>query len=164
MRRAATGLLLVLSLLSAPAGAQTALERTPAFFVLRLKAPFDDVMLLLQEAIKRRNYAVTGVNDLDDALARRAADVAGPPLPYERYKVVGFCSLTLADVALRLTPYVGALMPCRAVVFRSPGKDETVVVAFRPSFLVPALGAGLERVMAQAEQDVLEILGEIAAD
>lgn len=140
-------------------------QETPHFFVVKTGAPFDEVLTSLREAVKRKNYALTGVNDMDDTLARRAADIGGPPLPYERYKIVGFCSLTLADEGLRLSPDVGAFFPCRAVVFKARGAAETTVVAFRPMFLVTAVDTpGIERILRQAEADVLEILGEVAAD
>jgi uncharacterized protein (DUF302 family) len=165
MRPVLLGLALLVVLWPGPGSGQPAVEQTDHFFVVRRQAPFEDVMSVLQEAIKRRNYAITGVNHLDDTLARRAADVAGPELPYARYKVVGFCNLTLADEAVRLSPHVGAFMPCRAVVFQVRGSPETVVVAFRPTALGLALGdGGLGPVMERAERDVWLILTEVAAD
>ena len=161
------GLVIVTTLLcSASAGAQpSAVERTPHLLIVRVKAPFDDVMTSLQEAIKRRNYVVTGINNMDDILARRSADIAGPPLPYERYKIVGFCNLTLADEGVRRNPHVGVFFPCRALVYKARGTAETTVVALRPTFLIPALGgAGLKGVMERAEADILGILEEVGAD
>jgi uncharacterized protein (DUF302 family) len=140
-------------------------EATPHFFVLRSRAPFEEVLTSLQEAVKRKNYVVTGVNDMDDTLARRAVEIGAAPLPYERYKIVGFCNLTLADQGLRISPDVGVFFPCRAVVFKARGAAETTVVAFRPMFLAPALDRpGMEAILRQAEADVLEILAEVAAD
>lgn len=137
---------------------------TPALFIVRVPGEFDEVMTLLREAIQRRNYVVTGINELDETLERRAADVGAPPLAYERYKVVGFCNLTLADAAVRANPHVGAFLPCRAAVYRERGARETTIVAFRPSFLAAALGEGIQRVMRQVEADLLAILVEVAAD
>lgn len=137
---------------------------TPALFIVRVPGEFDEVMALLREAIQRRNYVVTGVNELDETLERRAADVGAPALGYERYKVVGFCNLTLADEAVRANPHVGAFLPCRAAVYRERGARETTIVAFRPSFLAAALGEGIQRVMRQVEADLLAILSEVAAD
>jgi uncharacterized protein (DUF302 family) len=138
------------------------LERTSALFVVRVAAPFDEAFTSLQEAVKRVNYAITGINNLDDTLAQRAADVGGPPLPYARYKVVGFCNLTLADAAIRRSPYVAALMPCRAVLYQEAGSATTTIVMFRPSFLASGLkDDGLRRLMAQVEADMLTILAEL---
>jgi uncharacterized protein (DUF302 family) len=172
MRRAGSrvfGFLVVLAALLGPASAarpQAAgrVEQTPHLFIVRSRGSFDDVLTTLQEAIKRRNYVVTSINDLDDTLRRRGADVGGPSFDYERYKVVGFCNLTLADEAIRVNPHVGAFLPCRAVVYRERGARETTVVALRPHFLAPALGAPMERVMRQAEADILAILAEVAAE
>ncbi len=148
----------------APAQAPGRVEQTPYVFIVRSPAGFDDVLTSLQEAIKRRNYVITGINHLDDTLRQRAADVGGPPFGYEQYKVVGFCNLTLADEAVRKNPHVGAFLPCRAVVYRARGARETTVVAFRPSSLAQALGQHVEGVMRQAEADILAILAEVAAD
>jgi uncharacterized protein (DUF302 family) len=140
-------------------------EQTPYLFIVRSRAPFDDVLTSLQEAIKRRNYVVTGINDLGETLRRRDTDVGGPPFAYEQYKAVGFCNLTLADEAIRANPHVGAFLPCRAVVYRERGARQTIVVAFRPSFLSAALGRDrMEPIMRQAEADILAILTEVAAD
>ena len=166
MRRALAAALLLIETAALPALAQqrAEVERTPQLFILRVPASFNDVMTSLQEAIKRRNYVVTGINDLDDTLAQRSRDVGGPPLPWERYKVVGFCNLTLADEAIRRNPSVGAFMPCRAVVYQERGARETTVIAFRPSFMGQGLGERMERLMQQVEADILAILAEVAAD
>jgi uncharacterized protein (DUF302 family) len=165
-RGVAAGLLVGAGLGAVAARAESgAVHQEGAYLVVSVRAPFDEVLVLLQEAIKRRNYAVTGVNNLDDTLARRAADVAGPAPPYERYKIVGFCNLSLADAVLRDDPLVGALMPCRAVVFKRQGAPETVVAALRPRALAAALGTrGLDAVLEQLEADVVAILDDIAGD
>ena len=134
MRRAWAGAVLLLAALalagSADAGGEVSeLERTPHFLVVRVSGPFDEVMLLLQEAIKRRNYGITSINNLDDTLSRRAAETGGTGSPYQHYKVIGFCNLTLADDALRRHPYVGAFLPCRAAVYQSAGERSTTIVA-----------------------------------
>jgi uncharacterized protein (DUF302 family) len=144
------------------AGGPDPVERTAEFFVARVPGPFDDALAALQEAVRRLNYTVTGVNDLDDTLAQRAADVGGPPLPYKRYKIVGFCNLTFADEAIRVSPHVAAFMPCRAVLYREPGASRTTIVMFRPSFLAAGLGdAGLVALMRRVEADMLAILQEL---
>lgn len=138
-------------------------ERTAEVFVVRVAVPFDEALSSLQAAIERLNYTITGINDLDDRLARRAAEVGGPPLPYARYKVVGFCNLTLADAAIRLSPYVAAFMPCRAVLYQAPGASRTTVAMFRPSFLAAGLNdAALTRLMVRVEADMLAILQELS--
>lgn len=166
MRRALACALLLLETAAIPALGQQrpGVEQTPQLFIVRVPASFDDVMTSLQEAIKRRNYVVTGINNMDETLARRSADIGGPSLEYERYKIVGFCNLTLAAEAVRLNPFVGAFLPCRAVVYQQRGARETTVVAFRPSFIGQALGERMEGVMRQAEADILAILVEVAAD
>jgi uncharacterized protein (DUF302 family) len=166
MRPVLVGALLLLEAALVPALAQPrpGVEQTPQLFILRLSGSFDDVMTSLQEAIKRRNYVVTGVNNLDDTLARRSRDVGGPPLPWTRYKVVGFCNLTLADEALRHDPSVGAFMPCRAVVYEEPGTREITIIAFRPSFVGQGFGERMAGLMRQVEADILAILAEVAAD
>jgi uncharacterized protein (DUF302 family) len=166
MRRALAGALLLLETAAIPALGQQrpGVEQTPQLFIVRVPASFDDVMTSLQEAIKRRNYVVTGINNMDETLAQRSHDIGGPPLPWARYKVVGFCNLTLADEAVRLNPAVGAFLPCRAVVYQERGARETIVVALRPSFIGQALGERMEGVMRQTEADILAILAEVAAD
>lgn len=140
-------------------------ERTPRLFIVRAPGAFDDVLATLLAEIRRRNYTVTDVNHLDDALARRAGDVGAPPPGYERYKIVGFCNLTLAGEAIRLDPHVGALLPCRAVVFKRPGVPETTIAVFRPGFLAAALELrGMQRVLEAAEADVLAILATVAGE
>jgi uncharacterized protein (DUF302 family) len=171
MRRAlpgalALGVAVVLAAGADRAAAQASrVERTPHLFVVRVPGAFEDVLASLLEEIKRRNYAVTGVNHLDDVLARRAAELGGAPLDYEGYKVVGFCNLSLADRAIRQDPHVGALMPCRAVVFRPRGVPETTIAAFRPSFLAGALELqGMDRLLGDVVADLLAILTRLAGE
>jgi uncharacterized protein (DUF302 family) len=64
-----------------------------------------------------------------------------------------------------VSPDAGAFFPCRAVVFKPRAVAETTVVALRPMFLSAAVGTpGMERILRQAETDILEILTEVAAD
>lgn len=172
MRRALAGALALGVAIALVAGADrtaaqaaTRVERTPQLLIVRVPGAFEDVLASLLEEIKRRNYVVTGVNHLDDVLARRAAELGGAPLDYEGYKVVGFCNLSLADRAIRQDPYVGALMPCRAVVFKARGAPETTVAAFRPSFLAAALGLeGMDRLLGDVEADLFAILARLAGE
>lgn len=91
MRRALPGALVLSVAIAMAVGAdRTAaqatarVERTPQLFIVRVPGAFDDVLAVFLEEIKRRNYVVTGVNHLDDALARRAAETGLAPLGYER--------------------------------------------------------------------------------
>jgi len=166
MRRVLAGAILLLETAVVPAVAQPrpGVEQTPQLFIVRVAASFDDVMTSLQEAIKRRNYVVTGINNLDDTLAQRSRDIGGPSPTWAHYKVVGFCNLTLADEALRRNPSVGAFMPCRAVVYQERGVRETTVIAVRPSFMGQGFGERMEGLMQQVELDILAILTEVAGD
>lgn len=140
-------------------------EQTDQLFIVRSRQSFDDVLAALEQAVRQRNWVVTGINHMDDTLRRRAADLGGRAPEFERYKIVGFCSLTLADEAIRAHPHVGVFLPCRAIVYRTRGASETTVVTFRPSFLAPALGVErMRRVMEQAEADILAILADVAAE
>lgn len=172
MRRALPGALVLSVAIAMAVGAdRTAaqatarVERTPQLFIVRVPGAFDDVLAVFLEEIKRRNYVVTGVNHLDDTLARRLAAIGGAPLGYERYKIVGFCNLALAEKAIRQDPHVGALMPCRAVVFKRPGVPETTIATFRPSFLATALGLqGMDRLLGEADADILAILARMVGE
>lgn len=143
---------------SAVAEPRGRLETAEALFVLRVPAPFADVLGALEAAVQRRNYALGRTNDLDDALRARAR-VVGAPFDFEHYKVVSFCNLTLAAEALAADPHVGALMPCRLAVYVRPGSAEVVVVAMRPTYLLGAWAPeALRRLAARVEADLLAIL------
>jgi carboxymethylenebutenolidase len=139
-------------------------EHTEALFILRVRQPFDEVLVALEEAIQRQNYFVASRNDLDDNLRARAR-ARGIAFEYERYKVVSFCNLTLADEALRAHPFVGALMPCRVAVFVDPGSREVVLVTVRPTFLARIFPSARLHVLArQVEQDLVQILRAVAGE
>jgi uncharacterized protein (DUF302 family) len=115
-------------------------------------------MTALEQAIQRLNYSIGRVNDLDDALRRRASELGGS-FEFDRYKILSFCNLTMAAEALAADPRVGALMPCRLAVFAPRGSSQVVVVTPRPTFLLgPSPPEALRRLAAQVEADVLEIL------
>lgn len=140
------------------------LETTEHFYTMRTTEPFEEVILSLTEAIQRRNYVVTGINSLDTMLQARREAIGSPAFDYDRYKVIGFCNLSLADEAIRVNPRIGAFMPCRAVVFREPGTGQTVVVIFRPAVLAAALGSDMQPLMQQVDKDILAILDAVAGD
>jgi uncharacterized protein (DUF302 family) len=167
-RRRATVTLLLGLLVLAPAGAQAGegsrVERTESLLVVRVREPFEEVLRLLEAAIARRNYFVAGTNHLDDTLRRRAAELGGG-FPFDHYKIVSFCSLSLAQEALETHPYMGAFMPCRLAVFVARGSAEVTIVSVRPTFLSRALGAPeVARLATRVEEDVLEILEMVAGD
>lgn len=164
-RRARPLLLWALALIVAPpAGwAQSGrLEKTEHFYIVRTTESFEDAILSLTEAIQRRNYVVTGINSLDETLQSRRDAIGGPAFEYERYKVIGFCNLSLADEAIRVSPRIGAFMPCRVLVYRQAG--ETVIVTFRPAFLAAAFGADMAPLVQRADEDILAILEAVAGD
>lgn len=140
------------------------IERTEEFLVLRVKAPFQEVLAALEAAVARRNYFVVGINHLDNTLRRRAADL-GTSFDYDHYKIVSFCSLTLADEALRAEPAVGAFMPCRLALYVRKGSPEVVIVTMRPTFLARVFrSSDVERLATRVEADVVAILEMVAAD
>lgn len=139
-------------------------EQTEALFIVRVRQPFDEVLVTLEEAIQRQNYFVASRNDLDDNLRARAR-VLGTTFHYEHYKVLSFCNLTLADEALRAHPFVGAFMPCRVAVFVAPGSPDVVLVTVRPTFLARIFASERMEVLArQVEHDVAEILRAVAGE
>jgi len=140
------------------------IERTEEFLVLRVKAPFQEVLATLEAAVARRNYFLVGTNHLDDTLRRRAADL-GTSFDYDHYKIVSFCSLTLADEALRAEPAVGAFMPCRLALYVRKGSPEVVIVTLRPTFLARVFKSKeMTRLAEVVENDLLEILRMVAAE
>ena len=152
--------------LAAAAGASAGsprLETSEEYFVLRIEAPFGEVMASLEAAIQRRNYSVGRVNDLDDTLRRRARDLGGT-FAFDHYKVLSFCNLTLAAEVLEADPRIGALMPCRLAVFVPKGSAEVVVVTLRPTYLLRVSRSEiLRRLAAQLEADILGILDMVGA-
>lgn len=149
---------------SGEAGERRSVERTEGLLVLTVKGPIQEALTALQTAIARRNYFVAGINHLDDTLRRRAADL-GKPFDFDHYKILSFCSLTLADEALRAHPYVGAFMPCRVAVFAQKGSPDVIIVTMRPTFLSRLFRSPeVERLARQVEADVLAILEMVATD
>lgn len=163
--RALLAIAVVLLVASVPAAAAgPRVEQTEELLVLRVTGSLEDVLGALKTAVERRNYVLSPINDLDDALRRRAGDL-GQPFGFAHYKILSFCNLTFADEALRVAPHLGALMPCRAAVYALKGSREVVIVTVRPSFLAkvfrsPELGP----LAARVEADVLAIFEMIAGD
>jgi uncharacterized protein (DUF302 family) len=156
--------LLVLAPAGVQAGERSRVERTESLLVLRVSEPFEEVLRLLEAAIARRNYFVAGTNHLDDTLRRRAAELGGG-FPFDHYKVLSFCNLSLAREALEAHPYLGAFMPCRLAVFVARGSAEVTIVSMRPTFLSRALGSPeVARLATRVEEDVLAMLEMVAGD
>jgi uncharacterized protein (DUF302 family) len=148
----------------AGSGSPAQVERTEAFFVLRVKGPFEEVLTSLEEAIKRQNYFIAGHNNLDDTFRTRAAQL-GTSFEYAHYKILSFCNLTLGEEALRAHPFVGAFMPCRMAIYVPKGSPEVVIVTMRPTFISRIFKSQeVERLASQVEADILEILKAVAEE
>ena len=148
----------------AAAGERPRIERTEDLFVLRVRSPLPEVLAAVETAIARQNYFVAGTNHIDDTLRRRAADLGGS-FEFDHYKILSFCSLTLANEALRADPAVGVFMPCRLVLFARKGSPEVTILTMRPTFLSRVFrSSAVERLASRVEADVVAILEMVAAD
>lgn len=160
------GVLVVLSVSAVRAGGQSGpglVETTEDIFIVKVQGDFEEVLGLLEDAIKQQNYFIAGYTEIDVGLKKRAK-LTGKPFGFAHYKIVNFCNLTLGDRALRANPHIGAFMPCRLAVYAYPNSKEVFVVSMRPTYMARIFRSKeVEALARDVEADVLEILEFVAS-
>ncbi|HUK78204.1 MAG TPA: DUF302 domain-containing protein [Thermoleophilia bacterium] len=89
-----------------------------------LKAPYEQVVPLVKQALNDEGFGVLCEIDVQAALKEKLGVARG------RYLIIGACNPPLAHRALEAEPDLGVFLPCNVVVYEAP--DGTHVSAVDP--------------------------------
>jgi uncharacterized protein (DUF302 family) len=158
------GLVLLLPANGVAAAEPPRLEQTEDLLILKIPGKFDEVMEWLKDAIRGRNYFLTGVTHVDEGMSKRA-ELMKVPFDFAHYKVVGYCTLTIGVQALQQDPHIGAFMPCRFAVYQPKNQDLVTIVSLRPTYMSRVFRSAEVRRLAQlVETDTIQILKAVAGN
>ncbi|GHO84077.1 DUF302 domain-containing protein [Dictyobacter formicarum] len=94
--------------------------KTPSYtFGTTVKAPFEETMSRVIEALKQEGFGVLTTIDVQATMKAKLQ------LDFERYTILGACNPQLAHRALEIDYAVGALLPCNVVVHEAHEGKET---------------------------------------
>ena len=131
-------------------------EGNEFYMVTKVKGDFDEVVDNITKEIKLQNFFVTGITDVDEGIQKRKGP--GGKTAFEHYKIIGFCSLTLAEKAISVDPNVGVFMPCRLLVYQLVGNADITIATMRPTFMAKVFrDPQVEALAKEVEQVVLKI-------
>ena len=100
-------------------------------FYATVRAPFDDAVRSVVEALKAEGFGILSDIDIQGAMKAKL----GVEVPAQR--ILGACNPPLAHQALELEPNIGLLLPCNVTVRQATG-DEVVIGFLNPEFMVEA--------------------------
>lgn len=106
-----------------------------------LRAPYDEALLQVVEALKTEGFGVLTEVDIKETLKKKIG------VDFRRYKIFGACNPALAHEALQSDLTAGLMMPCNVIVYEADG-GGAVVVTVDPTQAV----AGQAHLMGVAEQ------------
>ena len=96
-----------------------------AFYILKIKKRFKDVVFNLKQSIINDNYVIVSVNPISQG-------IQGIGKKISKLDVIEFCNLSYAYDILNGNKNYAAFMPCRVAVYKQ-GK-YVVIIGFLPSF------------------------------
>jgi len=117
-------------------------------YEVTLKAPYDEALPQVIDALKQEGFGVLTRIDVHDAFREKLG------VEFRQYSILGACNPPLAHRALSARPDAGLMLPCNVIVEEVEG--GTLVRIVDPAAMMQAGGlAGdpvLQEVGAEAEQ------------
>lgn len=160
----AVGLILLLSAAGVSAAEAPKVEQTEDLLILKVPGKFEEVLDWLKDAIRARNYFLTGITNVDEGMSKRA-ELMKVPFDFAHYKVIGYCALTIGVQALQQDPNIGAFMPCRFAVYQPKNQEAVTIVSLRPTYMSRVFrNLEVQRLAQQVEADTIAILKAVAGN
>jgi uncharacterized protein (DUF302 family) len=158
------GLILLLWVGGLQAAEPPRLQQTEDLLILTVPGKFDEVLEWLKDAIRGRNYFLTGITNVDEGMSKRA-ELMKVPFGFAHYKVLGYCSLSIGVQALLHEPNLGAFMPCRFAVYQPKNQDIVTIVSLRPTYMSRVFkNPEVHRLAQLVEADTVQILRAVAGN
>jgi uncharacterized protein (DUF302 family) len=129
-------------------------------FVVKKKQPYQDVVILVIEALKAEGFGVLTEIDVKATLKKKL------DVDFRPYVILGACNPPLAYQALSSQPEVGMMLPCNVTV-EADGNGGTIIRILDPKtmMMVGALGDDptLRDVAAQAHEKLKRVANSLSA-
>ncbi|HEX7406003.1 MAG TPA: DUF302 domain-containing protein [Candidatus Nanopelagicaceae bacterium] len=100
---------------------------------LTLDRPFDDVVKDVREALAQEGFGVVSEIDMQATLRTKIG------VEIEKQLILGACSPTFANRALKAEPSIGLLLPCNVVIRVTD--EGTLVEMINPQFMAEITGS-----------------------
>jgi len=108
--------LLLASLLTLSACAQTPIGEFAPYYQAETEKPYADVLAELEIAISEHNFRITGHSRVGKVIRDRGTK------DFPEYDTLQFCNLTHAKTLLLISPHAVRHMPCNIVTYQFQGK------------------------------------------
>jgi uncharacterized protein (DUF302 family) len=121
-------------------------------YITETTKDFETAVRDLQEAVKRHNYGVLHIHDLQKTLKEKGIDFPN------RIRILEVCNPQRASRVLTAHMQVNLALPCRISVFEEGGKVKIGMI--KPTFLLSVF-PGWEKIKREAEeveQDTIRII------
>jgi uncharacterized protein (DUF302 family) len=121
-------------------------------YITETTKDFETAVRDLQEAVKRHNYGVLHIHDLQKTLKEKGIDFPN------RIRILEVCNPQRARRLLTAHMQVNLALPCRISVFEEGGKIKIGMI--KPTFLLSVF-PGWEKIKREAEeveQDTVRII------
>ena len=145
------------------AAAATAGETAPE--TRTIEAPFEDVLLELQDNVIGRGLVIDYTGHVDKMLERTAEAAGsvtseGSPSPYLNAKYIQFCSARLTHEAVSASPRNLAICPYLVYVYETRTDPGTVQIGYRKPVFGPSKAS--RKVEASVNAFLQEIVDQVA--
>jgi uncharacterized protein (DUF302 family) len=129
-------------------------------FVVKKEQPYQDVVVLVIEALKAEGFGVLTEIDVKATLKKKI------DVDFRPYVILGACNPPLAYQALSSQPEVGMMLPCNVTV-EADGNGGSIIRILDPKtmMMVGALGDDptLRDVAAQAHEKLKRVAKSLSA-
>ena len=123
-----------------------------------VEGSFEEVFENVSSSLASLNFPVVNVRDYKKIFAERFRQTGGGKMPFQNYRIIEFCNLTMGIEALSTDLRTGIFMPCRMVLFQENGKSLVTLMTVNPKFITGQLeNPKMAKFAERLEKVILEV-------
>jgi uncharacterized protein (DUF302 family) len=117
-------------------------------FTKELNQPFEEVVGLVTEALKKEGFGILTTIDVKEKLKEKIG------VDFRKYLILGACSPKHAHQALLAEENIGLMLPCNVVIYEKDSK--TVVSVVKPTAMMSMLDNAKLAKIAETVESLLK--------
>lgn len=123
-------------------------------YTKKVSRPFEQIVALLPEALKKEGFGILTQIDVTDTLKKKL------DVDFRKYMIFGACNPSLAYQAFQKEDNIGLLLPCNVIVHEK--ESDTYLSVIRPTVSMSSINnPSLEEIAEEVESRLKKVFDSI---